>query len=62
MTPLQRIWNKPNVTMQEIRQFIPDSRLTSPLAICSSHDALTSFGEYVTYPEVLCEVFLYNNF
>lgn len=62
MPPLQRVYNKPNVTMSELRPFIPDSRLTSPLAICSSSDALTTFGEYVTYPEVLCEVFLYNNF
>lgn len=62
MTPLERIWNKPNVTMQEIRQFITDKRLSSPMAICTSGDSLQQFGEYETYPEELCVVFMMNNF
>lgn len=62
MTALERIWNKPNVTMQEIRQFMADKRLSSPMAICTSNDSIEKFGEYEVYPEELCIVFMMNNF
>lgn len=61
-TPLERIWNKPNVTMQEIRQFMSDKRLTSPLSICGTGDAMEQFGDYDTYPDELCMVFMMNNY
>ena len=59
-TRFSKLWNTEGIEFFKMAHFLPDRRLSSPIAICSSYEAGYRFSEYETYPEELCHIF-YNN-